>query len=698
MTYIQIKLPEELITKDGYDEIKAQEICEQIIAKIVKNAIGGKQDDFYDTHKICLYLILRFPKEKHTILRNTYHEYFLKYETKKNQFKRSWKNREKIKEEDLKKHKAELPALFYPKDATRLYELLEPLYGDIINQKILKDNLQDIVKKILEEPAEEIEESVEEVIDELKLARNQDWNKYVVHRCGNLNILGIQPKKVEEFYVPLTIVRSDGSEPQFLIPRSDDSESLKSELFQEFQDQKKILIYGEAGIGKTTLLKHLALECLKKNFKKDYIPMYISVRRLRSVRCPEPLENLLQTYREIIEPESKVCSQEIEDALGKGKILLLVDGLDLNENNISHEINCFKGFIQKYPDNSFIIASKTKNIIESEFKEFQKFKLDGLNMENTIEFVKKLNSGSDKTSLFSDLNKQKDKVPKTSLIELATSTPLILSCLYSVYPQYCEEQLACVENNDALRLYQLSMAKLLQWEDKDEERSNKESDLYHYHLTDAQRANLIGYIAYELMKRGEFGDYVKKMEIQELIVDYAKKSDTPTGLSKELSIDKAGDILNTIESQDGIIVEKINGDYDFFHQEIKQYFAALHLSKASFSEWEYRLKNLPKNQSLKPFFVNAFRLRELASEEIRNKIPFPKPIVEEVWKVEPQNSEKPGLTIYEKKDNALNSIDNSQIAPNLQSKDINEWLNGNNLNEYFTFTVTKNITDPNTQS
>lgn len=654
-------------------------------------------------------------------------KHFLKIDTKRG-FVRDWEVKNEVPDAG---NVNKIPELFTNADATEVYSFLGTLSGLTVSKVEVKKSLYKIIEKILDEPAEKI-------FDELKLAKNQDWKNYVEQRCGDLSILGIMENKenkenkeklkVKEFYVPVTIVRSDDPKSQFLIPKSDDSESRKSELYQKFQDHKKILIYGKAGIGKTTLLKHLALECLKANFKKDCIPMYISLRRLRSKELENPLANLFDTYEKIIEPDSKVSVKEIRQAFKDGRILLLVDGLDLNENITIEEVEFFERFTSvHYPDNSFIISSKTKDIIASSyFNDFQEFKLEGFDNDSAIKFVRQWNGvvhdSAPSCNVGLSLDLAKDGCD--ALKELATCSPLLLSCLCCVYSENGIDNTAYLKNNDdGLRLLQDSMSYLLKWQDGEIERSNFYHNAYKVLAATHRATNLISYLAIQLMKEGDLGGYVKKSKILELIVSYATQSDILTCLQKEGVIKDreennlyAEDILNAIESQDGIIVEMFykedDKEYGFVHELIKKYFAALYLSKASTEEWKYYHKKFSENTSWEPIFKNAFRLRELDTEKIRNEFlllnqnsnegesfasvidisltKFPNEIqvlissnsidqelIVEEWNFKPQHIENGGMTIFERKNGK--SIDSSKIFPLVSSTEANDWMNGKNI-------------------
>jgi hypothetical protein len=178
----------------------------------------------------------------------------------------------------------------------------------------------------------------------------------------------------------------------------------------------------------------------------------------------------------------------------------------------------------------------------------------------------------------------------------------------------------------------------------------------------------------------------------------------------------AEDILNAIESQDGIIVEMFykedDKEYGFVHELIKKYFAALYLSKASTEEWKYYHKKFSENTSWEPIFKNAFRLRELDTEKIRNEFlllnqnsnegesfasvidisltKFPNEIqvlissnsidqelIVEEWNFKPQHIENGGMTIFERKNGK--SIDSSKIFPLVSSTEANDWMNGKNI-------------------
>ncbi|MFM6004195.1 MAG: NACHT domain-containing protein, partial [Sphaerospermopsis kisseleviana] len=86
----------------------------------------------------------------------------------------------------------------------------------------------------------------------------------------------------------------------------------------------KLMILGKPGVGKTTFLKYLAIQCLEGVFHSHLVPIFVTLKNFAEA---DNKPSLL----EFISAEGSVKyfdSQDVEKLLTQGRILILLDGLD----------------------------------------------------------------------------------------------------------------------------------------------------------------------------------------------------------------------------------------------------------------------------------------------------------------------------------------------------------------------------------
>lgn len=142
-------------------------------------------------------------------------------------------------------------------------------------------------------------------------------------------------KATERLAVETSTLRTKEKEKQTGIP-----------VGRELANARQLVILGDAGSGKTTMLRWIASACLLRlsksdgwtNFpdietlpKEDWLPIIIRCRELEKSKLLSPLEDLLRhTLRRLEIPSADVdiLSGIFMRKLALGKVLLLVDGLD----------------------------------------------------------------------------------------------------------------------------------------------------------------------------------------------------------------------------------------------------------------------------------------------------------------------------------------------------------------------------------
>lgn len=197
------------------------------------------------------------------------------------------------------------------------------------------------------------------------------WKNYIELRCDCQYILGIADKQsfkkpapaespYSYYYIQPSIYSEQCVEPI-------DTEELKNKYILSSTDnhRKRIQIYGRSGVGKTSLLKYLIINHLLPKSDSDKFPLFISARRVKSYYINSSLpNNVLKIYKEIIEEESKVTTEEIREKLEQGEVIVFVDGLDYSDSVDKKIVTLFIEFTEEFPENIFVFTSIKKNIID----------------------------------------------------------------------------------------------------------------------------------------------------------------------------------------------------------------------------------------------------------------------------------------------------------------------------------------------
>ena len=229
-------------------------------------------------------------------------------------------------------------------------------------------------------------------------------------------LLYSEPKFIYDFYVCNYLKRNSNHDIYL------DANSVNNIL----EISKFILISGSGGLGKTMMLKHFFLNCIKTT---DLIPIFIELRGQNNTGLS--LNNYIYQRLNIL---GFTLEQEyFEYALKSGRFLILFDGLDEIENkyNILNEINIF---CDKYADNHFIITSRPSNS-DVNFTSLQRFttlQILPLEKQQSLSLISRIHfDESVKKRFLSELNNFLFKKHETF-----ASNPLLLTIMLLTYESY----------------------------------------------------------------------------------------------------------------------------------------------------------------------------------------------------------------------------------------------------------------------
>ncbi len=178
------------------------------------------------------------------------------------------------------------------------------------------------------------------------LADRHRWLKLI----GIYNSADLHPPRLQEVYVSLRMAAAKGDDgPRFAW----------NEIFQP--DQKRLVILGSPGTGKSTLLDYLVLvftghlrHTLRDRLDKPF-PLFARLRELGSEGA-DTVPALLAKAA----PLKQIPADFPDRWLGRGGCLVLLDGLDevLDEERHARAVEEIKRLVAEYPDNHYVITCR----------------------------------------------------------------------------------------------------------------------------------------------------------------------------------------------------------------------------------------------------------------------------------------------------------------------------------------------------
>jgi hypothetical protein len=448
-----------------------------------------------------------------------------------------------------------------------------------------------VVKPISEVLNKRLDEPFKQLIFNAFSKYIQNYNE----RHGIVKVLGMpEPVKLEDIYTSVQFLGQRGSWQFNPLKLEEAYRQAEGRRFQSEQckkqdglkvanDNKYLMVLGQPGAGKSTFLRRIGLEALKGkhgDYQHGCVPVFLELKRFTTGEVD------LVTA---ITDEFTVCGfpnplPTTQNFLDKGKLLILLDGLDeVPTQQLDHAINQIQDFADKYKQNRFIASCRTA-AYESGFRQFVDVVMADFDDRQIQQFITNwFRSEEDRqVGTAQSCWKLLQQSAHAATKELA-QTPLLLTLLCLVFDdsQNFPERRA--------ELYKQALDILLtKW--AAEKRIQR--DPIYKDLTLTLETIMLGEIAYSGLEADRL------FFLQREVVDQIR-----TFLSSNLNAPKHLDgevILQAIQVQQGILVERTRDVFSFSHLTLQEYLAAQHI--ADNNQLEQLVSNHLANQRWREVF------------------------------------------------------------------------------------------------
>jgi len=329
------------------------------------------------------------------------------------------------------------------------------------------------------------------------------------------------------------------------------------------QTYRKLILLGKPGAGKTTFLKHLAIQCNEGAFEADHVPIFVTLKDFAEASDqPSLLDYIshcdLYPYAlqgAAIDPVQ--LSADFYQVLHSGRGLVLLDGLDeVRGEDHQRVIREIRNFSEQFWPNQFVMTCRIA-AWEYVFETFTEVEVADFDDAQVADFMAKWfrHKAIDAATLLRHLE-------RTPRIKQLTVSPLLLTLVCLAF----EETGECPSSRS--ELYREGIDALLKkWDAK---RGIQRDQVYHQ-LSHQRKADLLSYIALITFKQKDY--FMKQGMVEHYIADYIRHFSKTHPSADELHLDSEA-ILRSIEAQHGLLIERAKGIYSFSHLTFHEYFAA----------------------------------------------------------------------------------------------------------------------------
>lgn len=418
-------------------------------------------------------------------------------------------------------------------------------------------------------------------LDDLVQQVRSQHRDTIQNQCGVLQLLDInRPVSIDDIYVDVNVLEEIASQQWFEIAELQNLEPTEFDRvglgtvekkqipgMQAVETYSKLRVLGKPGVGKTTFLQHLAIQCNRGAFAADQVPVFIVMREFAEASRSNNTFSLFNYVRSQLSISGVSDASVLETLLQAGRVLLLMDGIDevLNQD-IPSVLREVRQFSDQHHRNRFVTCCRTaaqklrlRGFTDIEIAPFTQAQITAFAQKWFVAFSKTtVRSGQNQSAQFI----QKLDLPENWQFRQLVVTPLFLHLACWVF--HGQEKFPTKRTE----FYKQGLDLLLgKW---DEARGVERDAVYRDFLL-PQKLRLLSQLAAVTFEQGQY--FFEQRTIEQYIEDYLRNLPDTALEPEELQLESEA-VLKAIEAQHGLLVERAKGIFSFSYLAFQEYFTA----------------------------------------------------------------------------------------------------------------------------
>ena len=383
---------------------------------------------------------------------------------------------------------------------------------------------------------------------------------------GHIRVLGTtEPRSLDELFTDIHILEKPEAYRRFNIDELQKNQVEPYRLADQTRipglriviqgRSQRLFLLGKPGAGKTTFLKYLVHQTMIEGV--DKIPIFVTIKEW----VDSNLDLLIFITRQFDLCHFPDAKPFIEHILNSGQAILLFDGLDevkQEDDQRTRTISELHNFCKKNYISQMIITCRVA-ATDYSFTEFTYAEVADFSERQMEIYIRKwFGQQNNKASIF--LNEFFNKENK-GIRELGRN-PLLLSLICLAYDENLHIPKRRVE------LYEEALDALLR---KWDAARNIERDEIYKRLSPEYKHKMFSSIALETFENGEI--YFPERQLIQKISNFIQKlpfNDVENVVDGKM-------ILQAVEAQHGILIERARGIYSFSHLTFQEYYSARYI-------------------------------------------------------------------------------------------------------------------------
>ncbi|WDD97201.1 leucine-rich repeat domain-containing protein [Thalassomonas actiniarum] len=526
-----------------------------------------------------------------------------------------------------------------------LFDKLLPLLCELIvdcsealpawNKDNLLTQLQD-PHELFEKLSEELRrwQEIKEVNRDEKTEIEEQYRRAVARRFDELRIFGINFGGRSRKYQLRVAYISLNTETEY----NDDLDSEVLSTEQALTGFERLVIIGDAGQGKTTLLQWLTVQCGRQDFSGDQTPWNQKVPviiKLREVLKRKQLPKKSDFYALMVEDCQIEASHQtwLDAVLDDKRAIIMIDGFDeVPENRRTDVMNWIETLCREHSGNQFILTSRPSAYHDNALKalDFQAVKLQSMDQGAQQSFIEHWHQAValeyDKTKPDAFLGEGENLLHQLKLqrpLRTLAENPLLCGVLCMLH----HDRSGYLPKNRT-DLYQATSRMFLDSRDREKKIIEDER----FVLLDHQdKVILLAYVGHWMTQKK-----LISLTPDDLLARLGEKLNNLPKLNKVLSTE---DLKSFFLERSGLLQTVGPGEIQFAHRSFQEFFTAEYL--IMIRDWATLRKNASKD-----YWHGTIQMAIGLSHSREDNEKYLSKLLEKAEKFDQQHNENQAISLY----------------------------------------------------